>query len=80
MSQPRIPYGQEDPPAYNYGGSYLSDHDESPTRHSGPTMRLLPTSSQVEAAGYSQVDSDLGTDLGAASTYQYGDPFGDDNQ
>ncbi|KAL4793828.1 chitin synthase-domain-containing protein [Aspergillus venezuelensis] len=70
MSQPRIPYGQDDqPPAYSYG---YGDYDDPDIRQSA-TMRLLPTSSQVE--------SDLSTDLGAASTYRYGDdPFGDDNQ
>ncbi|KAL2826369.1 chitin synthase-domain-containing protein [Aspergillus pseudoustus] len=64
---------QEEPPAYSYGeGSYLSDHYDSPVRHNGATMRLLPTSSQVE--------DDLNADLGAASTYRDADPFADDNQ
>lgn len=69
MSQQRIPYGDQ-PPAYSYGyGDYnMDDHDESPMR-SNPTMRLLPTSSQVE--------SDLSSDLG---THRSGDPFSDDNQ
>ncbi|KAL3475287.1 chitin synthase-domain-containing protein [Aspergillus californicus] len=62
----------EEPPAYSYGeGSYLSD-DDSPVRRAGPTMRLLPNSSQLT--------EDTGTDLGAASTYRYGDPFDDGNQ
>ncbi|KAL2810871.1 chitin synthase-domain-containing protein [Aspergillus granulosus] len=64
---------QEEPPAYSYGqGSYLSDHYDSPVRHHGATMRLLPTSSQVE--------DDLNADLGAASTHRDEDPFTDDNQ
>ncbi|KAL2866865.1 chitin synthase class II [Aspergillus lucknowensis] len=66
---------QEEPPAYSSygdGGSYLSDHDDSPIRHNGATMRLLPTSSQVEGS--------MGTDLEAPTTSRYGDPFSDDNE
>jgi hypothetical protein len=70
MRQQRI-HHQEEPPAYSYGeGSYLTDNYDPPVRHT--TMRLLPTSSQVE--------SDLNADLGTASTYRDRDPFGDDNQ
>ncbi|KAL4869375.1 hypothetical protein BDV12DRAFT_84165 [Aspergillus spectabilis] len=79
MPQQRIhpPPGDyhEEPPAYSsYGDrAYLSDNDDSPIRRNAATMRLLPTSSQVE--------EDMGTDLGAASTYRYGsDPLSDDNQ
>ncbi|KAL3441245.1 chitin synthase A [Aspergillus insuetus] len=68
--QPPTDY-QEEPPAYSYGeGSYLTDSYDPPVRHT--TMRLLPTSSQVE--------SDLSADLGTASTYRDRDPFADDNQ
>ena len=69
MSQPRLPYGQEEePPAYNYGG-YRDSYEDNDLRYAGSTMRLLPASSHV--------DSDLSTDLG---TYRQGDPFGDENQ
>ncbi|KAJ0422590.1 chitin synthase-domain-containing protein [Aspergillus carlsbadensis] len=73
MRQQRIhppPTGHEEPPAYSYGeGSYLTDSYDPPVRQQ--TMRLLPTSSQIE--------SDLSADLGTASTYRH-DPFTDDNQ
>ncbi|KAL3436361.1 chitin synthase A [Aspergillus tetrazonus] len=69
MSQPRLPYGQEEePPAYSYGG-YRDSYEDNDLRYAGSTMRLLPASSHV--------DSDLSTDLG---TYRQGDPFGDENQ
>ncbi|KAL4769695.1 chitin synthase A [Aspergillus nidulans var. acristatus] len=69
MSQPRLPYGQEEePPAYSYGG-YRDSYEDNDLRYAGSTMRLLPASSHVE--------SDLSTDLG---TYRQGDPFSDENQ
>lgn len=56
----------EEPPAYdNEAASFLS-HDDSPTapsRHNGPSMRLLPTSSNV--------DSDLSGSYRPVSPSQY---------
>ncbi|KAF9892337.1 Chitin synthase, class 2 [Aspergillus nanangensis] len=49
---PPAPNYEDEPPAYiGYGdttSSYLSDHESPPARHHGQTMRLLPTSSDVE--------------------------------
>ncbi|CAI7572339.1 unnamed protein product [Penicillium manginii] len=62
---PPSSYGEE-PPAYdNEAASFLS-HDDSPTapsRHNGPSMRLLPTSSNV--------DSDLSGSYRPISPSQY---------
>ncbi|PKY05611.1 chitin synthase A [Aspergillus campestris IBT 28561] len=79
MNPNRVPVRkyEEEPPAYSsYTGdtaSYLSDN-ESPTstRANGATMRLLPTSGDL--------DDNHSADVGARSTYQYDDPdpFGDD--
>lgn len=58
-------YGDE-PPAYdNEAASFLS-HDDSPTappRHNGASMRLLPTSSNV--------DSDMSTSYRPSTPSQY---------
>ncbi|KKK19530.1 hypothetical protein ARAM_007348 [Aspergillus rambellii] len=65
---------EEEPPAYS---SYFSDHEESPMvmglRRNGTTMRLLPTSSQVE--------EERNAEAGASSMYdEYGDSFSDTNR
>ncbi|GES66609.1 chitin synthase A [Aspergillus terreus] len=52
---PPAPNYEEEPPAYlSYGESYL-DHDSPP--RAGPTMRLLPTSSDVERNDAADVTS-----------------------
>ncbi|KAE8348960.1 chitin synthase-domain-containing protein [Aspergillus coremiiformis] len=65
---PPAPNYEEEPPAYGYGSTYLSDN-ESP-RHAAPTMRLLPTSTTV--------DSDIGGEAGNTSAYHYGEAYEED--
>lgn len=58
-------YGDE-PPAYDHEATSFLSHDDSPTttpRHNGPSMRLLPTSSNVE--------SDMSRSYRSASPSQY---------
>lgn len=72
---PPAPNYEEEPPAYiSYGdsnSSYLDDHD-SPSARQGQTMRLLPTSADVE--------NDHSADV--TSMYRRGveNPFDDDAQ
>ncbi|KAE8148407.1 chitin synthase-domain-containing protein [Aspergillus avenaceus] len=66
---PPGPNYEEEPPAYGYGGSYLSDN-ESP-RHPAPTMRLLPTSTAV--------DENFGSNVGSTSAYHYGEAYEEDS-
>lgn len=65
---PPAPNYEEEPPAYGYGGSYLSEN-ESP-RHAASTMRLLPTSTTV--------DNDVGAQVGNTSAYHYGEAYEED--
>lgn len=72
---PPVSNYDEQPPAYsyNYGdtASFLSEN-ESPTsasRLNGSTMRLLPTTSNVD------IDDDLNSDLGTYSQHQYGHEY-----
>ncbi|KAF7627005.1 hypothetical protein AFLA_012947 [Aspergillus flavus NRRL3357] len=66
---PPAPNYEEEPPAYGYGGSYLSEN-ESP-RHAAPTMRLLPTSTTT-------VDDDFRENVGNTSAYHYGEAYEED--
>lgn len=66
---PPAPNHEEEPPAYGYGGSYLSEH-ESP-RHAAPTMRLLPTSTTT-------VDDGFRESVGNTSAYHYGEAYEED--
>ncbi|PLB50580.1 chitin synthase B [Aspergillus steynii IBT 23096] len=65
---PPAPNYEDEPPAYGYGEttSFLSDN-ESP-RHNGTTMRLLPTSGDIDSTLHS----------GGGATYQYGQTYEDD--
>lgn len=65
---PPAPNYEDEPPAYGYGEttSFLSDH-ESPLRPAGTTMRLLPTSSDVDSTLH-----------GGGNMYQQGQAYDDD--
>lgn len=66
---PPAPNYEDEPPAYGYGEttSFLSDN-ESPPRRNGTTMRLLPTSGDVDSTLHS----------GGSQTYQYEQAYEDD--
>ena len=72
---PPAPNYEEEPPAYgNYGetSSFLADHHDSSPLHTGPTMRLLPTSTGIS--------DDLSADVSSNVGYQYGDNYSDDGR
>lgn len=81
-------YGDE-PPAYDHEATSFLSHDDSPTttpRHNGPSMRLLPTSSNVESdmsrsyrsaspSQYSQLQSEYPETIPAGAPSEYDSRF-----